>query len=307
MPHRGVTRGRLVAAFLALYLIWGSTYLFIKWMVAGIPPFLAGALRNGAAGLLLYAWARSRGAARPTRAQVAVALLVGTMLLGIGNGLVNFAVQYVPSGLASLLVSSVPVFIVLVDWLRPRGTVPHGKVVAGLIVGVAGIAALVWSAGGIGASRTSEAATVGACLLLLFGSLSWAVGSIVSRHLPRHPDGHVATAMEMALAGAVLVGVSWVSGDIARFDPAHVPASSWGALAYLVLFGSIVAFSAYTWLLRVSTPARVATYAYVNPLVAVALGWAFGGERLSMATLGAAVLILAAVVLITLPERSATR
>jgi drug/metabolite transporter (DMT)-like permease len=302
-PHPP-NRARVIAAYLALYLIWGSTYLFIKWVVVDVPPFLAGAIRHGAAGLILYAWARARGAPRPTRREWAIAVVIGIMLLGIGNGMVNWAVQRVPSGLTSLIVSSVPIWMVLVDWLRPHGTRPTRRIVAGLTLGMMGIAGLVWSAGGIDAGAASSAMVRVACVVLLLGSLSWAAGSIFARHVRRNAHGRLATSMEMMSAAPMLLIVAVLTGETQRFDVAAVSAAAWWSLGYLIAFGSLVAFTAYTWLLRVSTPAKVATYAYVNPLVAVALGWAFAGERLSTATFGAAGLILGAVVLITLPSRT---
>ena len=143
------------------------------------------------------------------------------------------------------------------------------------------------------------------CAVLLLGSLSWAAGSILARHVQRNANGLLATSMEMMSAAPMLFVLALLTGETSRFDITQVSAAAWWSLVYLIAFGSLIAFTAYTWLLRVSTPAKVATYAYVNPLVAVALGWAFGGERLSGATFGAAGLILGAVVLITLPQRGA--
>lgn len=306
-PGGTASRARVVAAFLALYFLWGSTYLFIKWTVADIPPFVAAGLRHGTAGVLLYAWCRLRGAPRPTLKQWGMAAVVGTMLLAAGNGMVNWASQRVPSGLSALIVSSVPIWIVTVDWLRPHGTRPTGRTVAGLIVGSLGIAGLVWSAGGIGGRTSAASAVMLACCGLLLGSLSWASGSVLSRQLPRHPHGQLATSMDMIAAGVVLIPISWLTGDIARFHPSAVSATGWLSLAYLITSGSLIGFSAYNWLLRVSTPSKVATYAYVNPIVAVALGWALAGERLTPATFGAAALILAAVALIAIPSRMALR
>jgi drug/metabolite transporter (DMT)-like permease len=229
------------------------------------------------------------------------------MLLAAGNGTVNWASQRVPSGLSALLVSSVPIWFVVVDWLRPRGIRPTGCTIAGLLVGSLGIVGLVWSAGGIGARTSTTPAVLLACCGLVLGSMSWATGSVLSRHLPRQPHGQLATSMDMISAAAVLIPISWVTGDIARFHPAAVSAASWWSLAYLITAGSLIGFSAYNWLLRVSTPTKVATYAYVNPIVAVALGWAVAGERLTTAILGAAAFILAAVVLLTVPSRVALR
>jgi len=300
-------RARTLGAFFALYIIWGSTYLAIRWMVEDIPPFIAAGLRHFTAGVVLYAWARARGAPRPTWRQWQVAALVGTMLLAVGNGMVNWAGQRVPSGLSSLMVASVPIWIVIVDWARPRGVAPSRRTAAGLALGSLGIVGLVWSAGGLGETKAETAAVLLGCAALLTASLSWAGGSILSRQLPRHPNGGMATAMEMSAAGIVLLPLSWMVGDWGRFDPSQVSTASWLSLVYLIVFGSLIGFSAYNWLLRVSTPAKVTTYAYVNPVVAVALGWGFAGERLTTGTLVAAAVILAAVALITIPPRAALR
>jgi drug/metabolite transporter (DMT)-like permease len=270
-------------------------------MVDDIPPFIAGASRHLAAGAMLYAWARSHGAARPTLAQWKVAAIVGALLLGVGNGLVNWAEQYVPSGLASLMVSSVTIWMVVAEWLRPNGVRPTARTVTGLLLGTIGIIALVLSAGGLGARTSSTASILLGSVALLFASMSWAGGSIYARQRRRHPHGGLATAMEMVAGGAALALASVLTGDAFRLDVHAVSTQSWLALAYLVVFGSLVGFSSYTWLLRVSTPAKVVTYAYVNPVVAVALGWAFAGERLTAGILAAAAVLLFAVALITLP------
>ncbi|HYV98807.1 MAG TPA: EamA family transporter [Gemmatimonadaceae bacterium] len=299
------SRARLAAAFFAVYVVWGSTYLFIKIVVADIPPFLAAALRHTIAGVLLYAWARARGAPRPSAPEWLSALAAGVLLLTTGNGMVNWASQRVPSGLSALVVSSVPIWIVLVDWVRPGGARPGRRTMAGVALGSMGVAGLVWSAGGVHQGARQPVAI--GCLGLLFGSLSWAVGTILSRQLRRHPDGALASAMQMVTGGIALGVLGSAAGELARFHPSAVPVSSWLALAYLVFAGSIIGFTSYTWLLRVSTPAKVATYAYVNPVVAVLLGWAFVGERLSGATLIAAAVILVAVAVATVPAPSALR
>jgi drug/metabolite transporter (DMT)-like permease len=301
------SRAKIVAAFLALYVIWGSTYLFIKWTVAEIPPFLMGAMRHGIAGIILLAIALSSGAPRPTKQQWGVAALVGIMLLGLGNGMVNWASQRVPSGLAALIVSSVPIWIVLVDWLRPRGVRPTRRIIAGLVLGSVGIAGLVLTAGGSKSPNATADGALAACIGLIIGSISWAAGSILSRQLRRQPHGVLATSMEMVCAGAALTVVSVLIGDFSAFSVSEVSSKAWWALAYLIIAGSLIGFSAYTWLLRVSTPPKVATYAYVNPVVAVALGWGFAGERLAPSTFVAAAFLLAAVATLTLPAWPALR
>ena len=221
--------------------------------------------------------------------------------------MVNWASQRLPSGLSALIVSSVPIWIVVLDWLRPDGIRPTRRTIIGLALGSLGIIGLVWSAGGPGSRSPAGASMLIGCIGLLFGSLSWAAGSILSRQLPRQHHGGLATAMEMTAAGVILVPISWLSGDFAQFHPTQVSPGAWAALVYLITFGSLIGFNAYTWLLRVSTPAKVATYAYVNPIVAVALGWAFAGERLTAGTFGAAALILAAVATITVRARTPLR
>jgi drug/metabolite transporter (DMT)-like permease len=301
------SRAKVVAAFLALYVVWGSTYLFIKWTVAEIPPFLMGAMRHGIAGVILFGIAMSQRAPKPTRQQWGVAALVGILLLGLGNGMVNWATLRVPTGLAALIVSSVPIWIVLVDWLRPGGVRPTKRIFTGLAIGSIGIGGLVWSAGGTGGAAVSGSRALIACVGLVIGSISWAVGSILSRQLRRQPHGVLATSMEMVTAGAALGLFSLLIGDFAEFDIGAVSTGAWLSLAYLVGAGSLIGFTAYTWLLRVSTPAKVSTYAYVNPVVAVALGWAFAGERLAVSTFVAAGLLLAAVATLTLPAWPALR
>lgn len=297
------SRMRLVLAFLCLYLVWGSTYLAIKWVVADIPPFTAVVIRQGVAGVILFAWAMSRGVARPTRGEWRVAFIVGTMLLAVGNGMVNWASQQVPSGLVSLIVSSLPIWIVGLQWARPGGTAPTRREAGGVVLGTLGIVALVWSAGGIGAATGNARGVLIGCAALLVSSCSWAAGSLYSRGAPRHRDGSMASGMEMIAAAIVLIPISFLTGDVGRFEFASISAASWWALAYLIVFGSVITFSAYNWLLRVTTPAQVSTYAYVNPVVAVLLGTTLGGERLTPGLVLASALVLGAVVLLTLPKQ----
>ena len=301
------TRTQLVTAFLILYVVWGSTYLGIKWVVEGIPPFLAAGVRQALAGATLFLWARARGVGWPTRSEWREALVVGTLLLTVGNGLVNWAGQRVPSGLTSLVVASLPVWMVGLEWWRD-GVVPRARTLGGVLLGSVGIIALVWTAGGIGAAQGSALSTLLGTGALLVASFSWAVGSLYSRRsTARNRHGTMATGMEMLCAGALLLPLSVLTGDVARFSWDAVGMRSWLALAYLVVFGSIIAFSAYTWLLRVTSPSKVSTYAYVNPVVAVFLGTTLGGEALTPGLLVAAGLVLGAVVLITLPKRAASR
>lgn len=292
---------RLVAAFGAIYVLWGSTYLFIKWGVETIPPFLLAGARHLIAGTLLYAWVRRQGVARPNAAQWLTCAVVGTLLLVGGNGGVTWAEQRVASGLAALLVATMPLWMVLLDWLRPGGVRPRAGAALGLLMGFGGVTLLV------GPTRLGTASVdpFGAAVVVL-AALSWATGSLYSRR-GRLPGSLLqAAAMQSLSGGAVLWVLATLTGEWTRLDAAHVSAKSLLSLGYLVVFGSLLGFTAYIWLLRVTTVTRVSTYAYVNPVVAVLLGWAFAGEPVSGRMLGATALIVVAVALVILNQHRPT-
>ncbi len=284
----------VLAAFAAVYVIWGSTYLAIRFAIETIPPFTMGGMRFLLAGSLLYLWARRTGVAAPTRLQLRDGAIVGAFLLLGGNGAVVWAEQWVPSGLASLLVATVPLWMVVLDWVWAGGRRPSVGIWFGLGWGLVGVALL---SGDLSADALGPGAARGA-VVLVFGSLSWAMGSIYSRSARVPAAPRMATSIQMLAGGALLLALGGGAGEWADFRLAGVSARSWSALAYLVVFGAIVAYSAYIWLLRVSTPARVSTYAYVNPVVALALGWALADEPITPRTLVAAGVILSAVMLL---------
>ncbi|HEX6940580.1 MAG TPA: drug/metabolite exporter YedA [Longimicrobiales bacterium] len=287
-------RARVLAAFAAVYVIWGSTYLAIRFAIETLPPFLMAGVRFLVAGALLYGWVRLRGAPRPARAEWKAAAVIGALLLLGGNGAVVWAEQRISSGVAALLVAVVPFWMVLLEWLRPGGVRPTLGVIGGLAVGFAGLAMLI----GPGGSGGGAVDLLGAGALL-FGSLTWAVGSIYSRTaaLPKAPL--LGTAMEMLVGGALLVLAGALVGEGSRVALEAVTLRSVLALLYLIVFGSLIGYSAYVWLLKVSTPAKASTYAYVNPVVAVFLGWALAGEPLTLRVLVAAAVIIGSVVVIT--------
>ena len=287
-------RWLLLSAFAAVYLIWGSTYLAIRFAIETMPPFLMAAVRFLIAGGALYGWARWRSQARPARVEWRSALIVGGLLLFAGNGVVVWSELRIDSGLAALLVATVPLWIVALDALRPGGVRPGWRVWAGVAGGLAGIALLVGPAELAGAERADLLGILG----VLFASLAWAVGSLYSRHAPLPASPALGTGMEMLAGGLLLALFSLALGEPAGFDPAAVSATSALALAYLVFVGALIGFSAYVWLLRVAPAAKVATYAYVNPVVALLLGWALAGEELDARTLIAAAVILGSVFLI---------
>jgi drug/metabolite transporter (DMT)-like permease len=300
--RKHASRAQIIAAFASIYLVWGSTYLAIRYAVQTIPPFLMGGVRFVVSGALLYAWSRFRGAGRPTRLHWRNAIVAGALLLLGGNGAVVWAEQFVPSGLTALLVSILPFWLVIIEWVRPPRARPHGAVMVGLILGFVGIVVLVGPAdlGGHG-----DVSPIGA-LVLILGSLSWAIGSFYSRDAQLPQSGLLTTGMEMLGGGALLLIVGALTGEFSRFDIHSVSSASAAGLVYLITFGSLLGFTSYIWLLDKVSPARLGTYAYVNPVVAVILGWAIAGERLSLRTGVAAAIVICAVALITTARSTTT-
>lgn len=288
-------RTRILLAFGAVYVIWGSTYLFIKYAIETIPPFMLGATRFLVAGALLYGIALWRGAVRPSGGDWRSAAATGVLMLGIGNAAVVWSELTVPSGVVALIVSTVPIWIVLVDWLRPRGTRPRAPVVVGLALGIAGMVILVGPKAIVGEGHVNE---VGA-LVLLVGSISWAVGTIMSKRSKRSASPLVYSALQMIAAAGAMAIASVVTGEPGRFEVAAVSWRSGLSWVYLVLAGSIIGYTAYIYLLGQVSAAKAATYAYVNPVIAVLLGWAFASEPIGSRTLIAAAVILAGVATIT--------
>ena len=296
------SRFALLTAFAIVYVIWGSTFLAILFAIETLPPFLMASARFLVAGSLLYAWSRLvNGASAPTLTNWRATAVVGALLLLGGNGLLVWSEQRIPSGVAALLVGTVPCFMVLIDWLRPGGSRPTGLVIAGLFLGLLGLAWLIGPDALLGGGRAD---LIGAVVVVI-GSFSWALGSVYSRHAATPPSPFLSTAMQMLGGGAALLVLSLLLGEPWAFDASGVSLRSALGLLYLILFGSIVAFSAYIWLLRVSTPTRVSTYAYVNPVIAVILGWALAGEALTTRMIVAATVIVSGVALITLAPKRA--
>jgi drug/metabolite transporter (DMT)-like permease len=295
VTEKRASRAQIIAAFASIYIIWGSTYLAIHYAIETIPPFLMGGVRFLVSGALLYIWARYRGAPKPTRLHWRNAIIAGAFLLLGGNGAVIWAEQFVPSGLTALLVSILPFWLVIIEWVRPPRKRPSGAVLGGLLLGFIGIIVLVGpgEVGGHGDVRPLGA------LVLILGSLAWAIGSFWSRDAKLPDSGLLTTGMEMLGGGMLLLIVGVVSGELSHFDVHHVSRASAIGLAYLITFGSLLGFTSYIWLLDKVSPARLGTYAYVNPIVAVLLGWAIAGETLSVRTAVAAAIVICAVALIT--------
>lgn len=276
-----------------VYVVWGSTYLAIRYVVDDLPPLLAAGLRFEMAGAVLWgvsAWQLGASAPQPAWPQWRAALIVGGALLLGGNGSVVWAERTVDSGVAALLVGGLPLWTALFGRLF-LGERLSGRALLGLPIGFAGIAALVGPVDASGIDPTGS-------LLLVIASMSWAAGSLYARHAPLPRHGLQSTGMQMLCGGALLLVVGTLAGEPAAFDPARVSRASVLALLYLIVFGSLVAFTAYSWLLRNAPVSLVATYAYVNPIVAVLLGWAIRGEPVTTRMLVAGGAIVMSVLLI---------
>lgn len=289
----------LVAAFFAVYVFWGSTYLAIKYTIETLPPFLMAGTRFAVAGTILFVWARfTNDYERPSLAHWKTAAVVGTFLLLGGNGAVVLASHYIPSSMTALLVAIEPLFVVMLSWLWLGNTRPNWKVAVGLLVGFIGVYLLITGKSGGGIDVVGYGQWIGYGAVII-GALSWATGSIYGLKATT-PKSSLQTAGMQMLAGSVsLILVGLIRGELATFDPTAVSSNSIFALFYLIIFGSLIGFTAYSWLLKNAQPAMVATYAYVNPVIAVILGWSVAGESLTAQMLIGAFIIVASVVLIT--------
>lgn len=288
----------LILSLAALYTIWGSTYLAIRFAIETLPPFTMAGIRFLIAGAILYLIARARGEGKPEPRHWAGAALCGTLLLVGGNGGVVWAETRIDSGLAALLVTTMPFWMVLIAWMMPGGKAPSLKTVAGLTLGFAGVCLLIAP----GAGGAMHVDLIGA-IAVTISAISWAAGSVLSRRVPLPATPILSTALQMLTGGAVLLLVAGATGEPARFDPSKVSAHSLLALAYLIVFGAIVAYTAFVWLIRNAPPAVASTYSYVNPMVAVFLGWALGGEAISSRIVLAAAVIVAGVAMVTWAAR----
>jgi len=296
-PERAPRRWTIVAAFAALYLIWGSTYLGIRFAIESIPPLLMAGTRFFFAGAIMYVIARWQGAPKSSLAQWRVAFIIGACLLFCGNGGVTVAEQWVPSGLASLLVATVPIYIALLAWLSGSAPRPRALGLLGLAGGFVGVGILVAPA--LSASPAPGVKHLGlGMLILLFGSLVWSIGSLYSRRIQHSVPPFLSSAQTMLCGGALMLIAGVLSGEGSDFRPGHLSLLSLGAFLYLVLVGAMAGYTAYIFLLRHCDPAKVATYAYVNPVVAVFLGAFFAGENLNARTILAGTIIVGSVTLV---------
>jgi len=287
---------------LSIYVVWGSTYLAIRFAVQTMPPFLMAATRFLVAGGVLFVFRRTWGDAAPSDREWYSAAIIGLLLLLGGNGGVVWAEQRVSSGHAALMVSATPLWMVLIDSLRPGRRRPGWLAIAGVLVGFAGVVMLI----GPGASRADRVDPVGAGVLIL-ATMCWAAGSLYSRKAALPPSPLLGTGMEMIIGGLSLLALGTLTGEWGRLNLSGITAESWRGLGYLIVFGSWVGFGSYTWLLRVAPTSLVSTYAYVNPIVAVLMGNWLAAEPLTPRTLIAAAVIVGSVALTTIANQNANR
>jgi drug/metabolite transporter (DMT)-like permease len=300
---RGASATQVVVAFALVYVVWGSTYLAIRVAVESLPILLYAGVRFLVAGAVLYGVFALRGLPRITARHWRDAAIVGALLLLGGNGMVSVAERTVPSGIAAVIIATVPLAMVLLNWASSRRR-PSAPLLGAIGLGLAGVALLVGPSGSAASGRVDP---VGAGLLVL-ASVSWAAGSLYSSRAAIPSSPLLATGMQELAGGALLILAGALTGEVASLDPGAFTGRSLIALLYLIAFGSLVGFTAYIWLLRHVAPELVSTYAFVNPVIAVFLGWMVLGEEISLRTIVASGIIVLAVAIITVEQaRNAIR
>ncbi len=286
---------KLWTALLALYIVWGSTYLAILFAVETLPPFLHASLRFLISGAILYAWRRAAGDDMPTKSNWKATAIVGTLLLLGGNGLVALAEKTVPSGIAALMISTSPFWLVFFESLRAGGTKPNWLSILGLVIGFSGVFLLIGPAEITGSNQSFDTFGI---VLLLCAPFFWSLGSIYARGADMPKSTLMSTGMQMLMGSVSLFIVSVVTYELNGFSFGVVSMRSWWGLIYLITFGSLVGFVAYGWLLHNAPVSLTSTYAYVNPVVAVFLGWLFANEELNARIAVATAIIIGSVIFI---------
>ena len=290
-------------ALLALYIVWGSTYLGIKVAIETIPPFFHAGIRFLISGIILVVWQRAAGQQMPTRKQWVSTAIIGTLLLLGGNGLVAWAEQFIPSGVAALIIGSVPMFLVVAEALRPNGIKPNWQAIVGLLIGFAGIFILVGPAKISGSTAKLNSFGVAA---LLFACLFWSIGSIYSKSADLPRSSLMSTGAQMLMGSISLFIISLITGELNHWDPTSVSTRSIYGLLYLIFVGSLIGFASFGWLLQNAPISLVATYAYVNPIVAVLLGNWLAAEPLEPRIWLATAIIIGSVIFINMTKPKAT-
>lgn len=297
-------RIKFILAYSAVCLIWGSTYLGVRFAIETLPPLLMAGTRFTIAGIIMFVWAKLARAERPSWIQVRSSAFVGLMLVTVCNGLFTLAMGRVPSSIGALIATSLPIWMVLLDWLRPDGVKPHRGVFVGVLIGFAGILLLVqpWkvflNASGYGTPGTSHHLDLVGIGMMFIGTTGWAVGSIFARQTSLPASPQMNTTIQLIAGGIVTLIWGTLSGEWSNIHPEHFSMKSLLAFIYLIIFGSITAFTAYSWLLRNVSTALASSYTYINPIVAIIVGLTLGGEHITATVLMAMGIIMVAVAII---------
>ncbi len=287
--------GKILAAFAIIYFVWGSTFFAIRIGVHEVPPLLFAAMRFFTAGVVMYAWLRARGERSPTARQWLAASILGFLIFVVDYGLLFWSEQRVPSGIAAVVLATIPVFIALCEIVLLRTQRLTVRLAVALLIGIAGVAVLVSHSFNLGDAPVD---TLGAAALIV-AAFSWSISTVLTRRMPLPESKPMSSAAQMLSGGVMLVVASGLAGNFRGFRPSAITWDAWVALAYLTIFGSIIGFTAYIWLLHHESPTKVGTYAYVNPVVAVLVGYFLGGEALGPRTVLGTLCVLVSVVLIT--------
>jgi drug/metabolite transporter (DMT)-like permease len=290
-------------AFSAIYIIWGTTYLAIRLAIDTIPPFFMAGLRFTTAGLLFYSWCYWRFDKKPDTKDWRKAAIPAIFMFVLGNGTLTWSEQFIPSGLAALILATLPIWMILIDWIFAKGRQPDTLTITGITLGLIGVALLT----GIDESiliRPSEQgiSVISGIFILVFAAMSWAAGSLFARYTKSSLPLQFTISMQIIVGGIVLIIISLFQGEWSRFHMQSISFISLMSMGYLIFFGTLLAYSAYIWLLRVSTPAKVGTYAFFNPLIAVFLGWLLIDEPITSRTLVGAGFILISLLLVNQPR-----
>lgn len=293
---------KTLLAFAIIYFVWGSTFLAIRIGVHDVPPFLLAAMRFVAAGLIVYVWMLARGARSPSRRQWISALLLAVLIFVLDYGLLFWAEQRVPSGIAAVMMATIPAFMALSEIILLRTQRLTIRLTLALLVGLAGVAVLMSHSLDLGGAPIDTAGAVA----LIIASLSWSVASALARKLPLPESKVMSSGVQMLAGGILLALTSATLGEFRNFHPLAVSRAAWLSLLYLVVAGSIIAFTAYVWLIHHESPTKVGTYAYVNPVVAVLLGYFLAGEPLGLRTVLGTMFVLISVIVITTTRAGAT-
>jgi drug/metabolite transporter (DMT)-like permease len=290
-----------ILAFAIIYLVWGSTFLAIRVGVHEVPPFLFAAMRFLTAGILLHAWTRATGTAAPKGREWAAASLLGLLIFVLDYGLLFWAERRVPSGLAAVILATIPVFMALSEILFLGTQKLTLRLACAMLAGIGGVVVLVNPSLGLG-----QAAVDGlGAIALVVAAISWSISSILTKKLPLPQSKMMSSSAQMLTGGFMLMLAASLLGDFRGFSVRAVSLNVWLALAYLIVAGSIIGFTAYVWLIHHESPTKVGTYAYVNPVIAVLLGYFFGGEALGARTVAGTILILVSVIVITTTPKQA--